>query len=64
MFCLNPAEAAKGSRVLFTPQELGITSGSLVSGTQHQLQRTVEGLVLAGKGTKEPHQIRGWDTFW
>lgn len=33
IFCLNPAEASKGSRVLSTPQDLGITPRSQVSGT-------------------------------
>jgi hypothetical protein len=36
-------------------QDLGITSGTRVSGMQHQLQRIVEGLVPAGTGKKEPH---------
>jgi hypothetical protein len=37
-------------------QDLRITSGSWVSGTQHQLQRIEEGFVPARTGTKEPHQ--------
>ena len=35
IFHLNPLEAAKGLTVLSTPQDLRITSGSWVSGTQH-----------------------------
>jgi hypothetical protein len=45
------------------PQDLGITLGSWVSGMQHQLQRIMKGLVLAGTGTKEPYSTRGWDPF-
>jgi hypothetical protein len=60
---LSPAEATKGSRVLSMPQDLGITSGSQVNGTQHQLQRIAKGIVLAGTGTKEHHPTRGWDEF-
>jgi hypothetical protein len=63
IFLLSPEEATKGFRVLSTPQDLGITSGSRVSGTQHQLQRIAEGLVPAGTGTKEPCPTRGWDLF-
>ena len=39
IFLLSPAEATKDSIMLSTPQDLGVTLGSLVSGTQHQLQR-------------------------
>jgi hypothetical protein len=63
IFCLNPPEATKGPRVLSIPQDLGITTASRVSGTQHQLQTIMEGLVPAGTGTKEPHPTRGWDPF-
>jgi hypothetical protein len=49
IFLLNPAEASKGSRVLSMLQDLVITLGSWMSGTQHQLQRIAEGLVPAGK---------------
>ena len=61
---LSSREAAKGCRVLSKPQNLRITSGSRVSGMQHQLQRIEEGLVPAGTETEEPHQTRGWDPFW
>ena len=54
IFLLSPAGATKGPRVLSTPQDLGITSGLLVSGTQHQLQRLSKGLVPAGTGMEEP----------
>ena len=64
IFLLNLAETTKGPRGLFTQQVLGITSGSLVSGTQHQLQRIPEGPVPPGTGTKEPHPeariFSGW----
>jgi hypothetical protein len=60
---LNPAEAAKGSRVLSMLEDLRITLGSLVSGTQHQLQRTAEVLVPARTETEEPRPARGWDPF-
>ena len=60
---LSPAEAAKGSRVLFMLQDIGITSGTRASGTQHQLQRIVEGLVPAGTGKEELHLTRDWDPF-
>ena len=40
------------------------TSESWVSGTEHQHQRIPEGLVPAGRGTKEPQTTRGWDSFW
>jgi hypothetical protein len=56
-------EATKGPRVLSTPQDLRINSGSVVSGTQQQLQRIVEGPVTAGIATKEPRPTRGWDPF-
>jgi hypothetical protein len=59
IFFLNPAEDAQGSRGLSMPQDLRITSGSRVSGTQHQLQRIAEVLVPAGTGTKEPRPNRG-----
>jgi hypothetical protein len=39
------------------PQDLRITSGSWVSGMQHQLQRIAECLVPAGIETKEPHLL-------
>jgi hypothetical protein len=35
IFFLNPTEATRGPRVLSMPQDLGVTSGSQVSGTQH-----------------------------
>jgi hypothetical protein len=63
IFPLSPSEAAKGSRVLSTLQDLRITSGSWVSGMQHQLQRIVEGLVPAGTGTKKPRLTRGCNPF-
>jgi hypothetical protein len=59
IFLLSPVEIAKDSRVLSMPQDLGITLGSWVSGMQHQLKRTEEGLVLAGTGTNEPCPTRG-----
>ena len=59
----EPEEPAKNPRGLSTLQDLRITSGSQVSGTQHQLQRMGEGLVPAGTGAKEPHLTRGWDPF-
>jgi hypothetical protein len=52
IFLLSPAEAAKGSRVLPTFQNLGITSGSLVSGTQHQLQIIMEVLCQQEQGQR------------
>jgi hypothetical protein len=58
IFCLKQTEATKGLRVLSTPQDLRITLG-----TQHQLQRIAEGLVSAGRETKEPLLIRGLDLF-
>ena len=63
IFLLSPAEAAKGSRVLSMLQDIGITLGKRVSGTQYQLQRIVEGLVPTGTGAKEPRPTRGWDPF-
>jgi hypothetical protein len=63
IFCLNPTEATKGSRVLSMLQDLGIISGLQVSGKQHQLQRITEGLVPAGTETKEPCLTRGQDPF-
>jgi hypothetical protein len=63
IFCLNPVEAAKDPRGLSTPQHIRITSGSPVSGTQHQIQRITKGLVPAGTGTKEPCLTRGWGLF-
>jgi hypothetical protein len=63
IFLLSSAEAVKGSRVLSMLQDHGITSGTGVSGMQHQLQRISKGLVPAGTGTKEPHPTRGWDPF-
>jgi hypothetical protein len=39
------------------------TSGSRVSGVQHQLQRILKSLVLAGTWKKEPRPTRGWDLF-
>jgi hypothetical protein len=63
IFLLSPVEVAKGFRVLFMLQDLGITLGSWVGGMQHQHQRTEEGLVPAGTGTKEPCPTRGWDPF-
>ena len=63
IFLLSPAEATKGTRVLSTLQDLGMTLGSWVSGKQHQLQRMAGGLVPAGTGTEEPHPTRGWDPF-
>ena len=63
IFLLNPGEDSKMSRVFSMPQVLGITSGSQVSGSQHQLQRIVEGLVPAGTGMEEPCLTRGWDPF-
>ena len=39
IFLLSPAEATKGTRVLSTLQDLGMTLGSWVSGKQHQLQK-------------------------
>ena len=61
IFLLSPAEATKDSRVLSTPQGIRLTSGTRVSGMQHQLQRIAEGLVPAGTGTEELHSTRGWD---
>jgi hypothetical protein len=63
IFLLNPLEATRGPRVLSTPQDLGITSGSRVSGTRHQLQRIQDGIVPAGTGTEETYPTRGWDPF-
>ena len=63
IFLLRPAEATKNSRVLPTPQNPGITSGSRVNGRQYQLQRIAESLVPEGTGMEEPHQTRGWDPF-
>jgi hypothetical protein len=61
IFHLNPAEATRGPRRVFTPYYFSITLGSQVSGMQHQLQRIAEGLVPAGTGTEELHSTRGWD---
>jgi hypothetical protein len=63
IFLLSPAEATKDSRVLSTPQGIRLTSGTRVSGMQHQLQRIAEGLVPALIGTKEPCRTRGWDSL-
>lgn len=60
---LSPVEAAKGTRVLSMLQDLRITSGTLMSGMQHQLKRISEGLVPAKIGTKEPRPTRSWDQF-
>jgi hypothetical protein len=62
-FILSSALASQGFRVLSTPQNLRITSGSLVSGMQHQLQRITEGLLPAGKWMEESHQTRDWGPF-
>ena len=51
---LNSAESTKGMRVLSMLQDLGITSGLQVSGTQHQLRESWEVLVPAETGAKEP----------
>jgi hypothetical protein len=64
IFHLNLGEATKVCRVLSVSQDLGITLGSRVSGTQHQLQRIEEGLVPAVTGSKESCTTRGWDPFW
>jgi hypothetical protein len=37
---------------------------SLVSGTQHLVQKNLEGHVPAGSGTKEIHPTTGWGSFW
>ena len=63
IFLLIPAETSKGSRVLSVPHDLGITWGSRVSGTQHQLQRIEEVLVPAGTGMQKPHLTVAWDPF-
>ena len=54
IFLLSPAEAAKSSRVLSTPQNLRITSRSRVSGTQPQLQRIAVGLYQQEQGRSNP----------
>jgi hypothetical protein len=63
IFLLSRVEVTKVSRVFSTLQYLGITSGSWVSGTQHQVQRIAEGLVTSGTGTKDPLLTRGWEPF-
>ena len=59
---LRPEEASKGSRVS-TKQEIGINSGSQVSGRQNQLQRITEGPVPTGTGTEGFYLMRCWASF-
>jgi hypothetical protein len=63
IFLLNPAEATRGPRVLSMIQDLWITSGSQVSGAQHQLGRVKEGLVPAGAGMEGYLLTKGWEPF-
>jgi hypothetical protein len=58
-FLLSPAEAAKGSRVLSMPQDLGIMGEWKATSAS----KTAEGLVPAGTGTKDPIPTRSWDPF-
>jgi hypothetical protein len=54
IFLLSSVGAAKGSRVLSTPQDVGITLGSRVSGMQHQLQESQRVLCRQEQGQRNP----------